>query len=83
MKNKPGASALTTSLCRGKVDVDVPKPKTDYFPPNVRKLLPTSYYTQFKARYYHFTIPPEKCMSKEKEWFESFPFDTRIRENYT
>ena len=81
MRSKPGASALTSSIFRGKVEFDVPK-KTDYFPLNVRRLLSSSYYTQFKACHHHFCIPPDKHMAKENEWVKLFVFDTRIREPY-
>ena len=45
MRSKTGTPAITSSLHRGKVDFDVPKRKMDYFPPNMRRILPTTYYS--------------------------------------
>ena len=69
MRLKAGLSSVLPSAIR-RTTVEVPiknTPKTDYFPPNVRKLLPSSYYTQFKAWYHHFMIPLEKQTDKDNE----------------
>ena len=44
-RSKPGAPSGTLTLHHGKTEVESPK-KDNYFPPNVRKLLPSSCYTQ-------------------------------------
>ena len=67
MRSKMSAQSTSSYLRRGKVEFDVPKTKSDYFPPNVRRLFPTSYYSHFKWWQYHFTTPPENHTSKEKE----------------
>ena len=69
------------SLRCGKVEFDVQK-KVEYFPPNIRKLLPSSYYTQFKAWHHHFMIPLDKQKDKDKEWIDNFVFNTHIKEVY-
>ena len=60
MRLKTSATSGSSSLWRGKVEFQVEKEKTEYFSPNVRRLLPTSYYSQFKLWYAHFTTPPRQ-----------------------
>jgi hypothetical protein len=84
MRLEAGLSSVLPSTLR-RVTVEVPiknPPKTDYFPPNVRKLLPSSYYTQFKAWHQHFMIPLDQRTRADKEWIESFVFDAHIKEAY-
>ena len=45
MRLNTSATSGSSSLRRGKVEFQVEKEKTEYFPPNVRHLLPTSYYS--------------------------------------
>jgi anthranilate/para-aminobenzoate synthase component I len=80
MRLKTSATSSSSTLRRGKVEFKVEEGDKEYFPPNVRRLLPTSYYTQFKAWYAHFTIPPDKRTPKEKEWVKNFSFDTRLED---
>ena len=60
MRVNTSATTSSSSLWRGKLEFDIPRESQDYFLPNVRRLLPTSYYSQFKQWYTHFTIPLDK-----------------------
>jgi hypothetical protein len=84
MRLKAGSSSvLPSALRRATVEVSGKSSlKTDYFPPNVKRLLPLSYYTQFKAWYQHLMVPLDKRTRAEKEWIENFVFDTHIKEAY-
>ena len=55
MRSKTSSSSVILSaLRRATVEVtSKSSKKTDYFPPNVGKLMPSSYCTQFKAWYHH------------------------------
>ena len=75
------SSVLAPSLRRAKVEFNADK-KVDYFPPNVRKLLPYVYYTQFKSWYNHFKIPINQRINKNIEWCENFKFDPWIKDSY-
>ena len=84
MRLKAGSSsALPSALRRATVEVSGKHvPKTDYFPPNVKRLLPSSYYSQFKSWYQHFIIPMDQRTRVEKEWCDNFVFDSHIKESY-
>ena len=77
------SSVLPSALRRATVEVPSKNSsKMDYFPLNVRRLLPSSYYTQFKAWHQHFMIPLDQRTRADKEWIENFVFDTHIKEAY-
>ena len=84
MRSKTSSSSVIPSvLRRAKVEVPIKSSmKTEYFPPNVRKLLPSSYYAQFKAWYHHFMIPLDQRTREDKEWIDLFVFDSHIKESY-